>query len=49
LSIPAGLVSWKDLLRDIAKEIGVDVDKEVDLISVAQYHVNKHRSSHRIN
>jgi hypothetical protein len=49
LSIPAGMVNWKDLLRDIAKEIGLDVDKEDDLISVAQYHVNEHRSRHRIN
>jgi len=49
LSIPAGMVNWKDLLRDIAKDIELDVNKEDDLISLAQYHVNEHRSRHRIN
>ena len=41
LSKPAGYVNWKELLRDIASEIGLDVDKETDLIAVAQYHVNE--------
>ena len=49
LSIPAGMVNWKELLRDIANEIGLDVDKEEDLITVAQFHVNEHRGRHRIN
>src|SRR5271170_6518167 len=49
LSIPAGFVDWKGLLRDIASEIGLDVDKEADLISVAQFHVNEHGGRHRIN
>lgn len=41
LSKPAGFVNWKELLRDIATEIGLDIDKETDLIAVAQYHVNE--------
>jgi hypothetical protein len=49
LSIPAGLVDWKALLRDIARDIGLDVRREDDLISIAQYHVNSRRGRHRIN
>jgi hypothetical protein len=49
LSIPAGLVNWKELLRDVANDIGLDVDKEDDLITVAQFHVNERGGRHRIN
>ena len=41
LSVGAGYVDWKNLLRDIAKEIDLEVDKETDLISLAQFHVNE--------
>lgn len=41
VSIGAGYVSWKDLLRDIAEEIGLEIDKEHDFITVAQYHYNR--------
>lgn len=41
LSIGAGFVDWKNLLRDLANDIGLDVDKEYDLISLAQYHTNE--------
>jgi Sir2- and TIR-associating SLOG family/SIR2-like domain len=49
LSIPAGLVDWKGLLKNIARDIGLDVKKEEDLITVAQFHVNERRSRHQIN
>src|SRR5215470_20448517 len=49
LSIPAGLVDWKGLLKDIAGDVGLDVKREEDLITVAQFHVNERRSRHRIN
>src|SRR2546427_2462483 len=49
LSIPAGMVDWKGLLKDIAKDIGLDVDKEHDLITVAQFHYNELGGRHRIN
>lgn len=49
LSIPAGLVNWKDLLRDVANDIGLDVDREDDLVTVAQFHVNERGGRHRIN
>lgn len=41
LSIPAGYVNWKDLLKDIAEELGLDVEKEHDLIALAQFHRNE--------
>lgn len=49
LSIPAGFVDWRGLLKNIAKDIGLNVDKENDLIAVAQYHVNEKGGRHRIN
>lgn len=41
LSMPAGYVSWIDLLKPIADELGLDIEQEkYDLVSLAQYHVN---------
>ena len=48
-SIPAGMVDWKGLLKDIARDIGLDVKKEEDLVSVAQFHLNERGGRHRIN
>lgn len=42
MSKAAGYVNWSDLLREIAEEVGLNIDMEHDLISVAQYHVNEH-------
>ncbi|MGO4815724.1 hypothetical protein AB4156_40140 [Cupriavidus sp. 2MCAB6] len=44
MSKSVGYVDWPSLLSDIAAELGLSVDKEHDLISLAQYHV-----SHRGN
>jgi hypothetical protein len=41
LSMPAGYVSWSELLKPIAVEIGLDVSKEYDLVSLAQYFLNE--------
>lgn len=49
MSAAAGFVNWPELLRDIADELGLSVDKEHDLISVAQYHVNENRGKAKIN
>src|SRR5216684_3952538 len=49
LSIPAGLVNWKGLMRSIAREIGLDVEKESDLVAVAQYHLNERGGRQRLN
>src|SRR4051812_5335685 len=40
LSAAAGFVNWKGLLRDLADEIGLSVDRESDLTMVAQYYCN---------
>nr|WP_214646300.1 SIR2 family protein [Acinetobacter terrestris] len=40
-SASLGFVNWKELLRDLAEELNLDVDKETDLVSIAQYHFNK--------
>lgn len=41
MSKASGYVDWKELLNDIAEEIGLKVKIENDLISLAQYHVNE--------
>ena len=46
LSIRAGFCSWKELLREPAEEIGLNVEKENDLVNLAQYYANsKKRTS----
>lgn len=49
MSKSAGYVNWPELLKDIAEELGLQVDKEHDLISVAQYHVNERGGRSGIN
>jgi hypothetical protein len=41
LSMPSGYVNWKELLKDIVTDLGLDPEKEYDLVSVAQYSVNQ--------
>lgn len=41
LSVGAGHVNWKQLLTPLAKEIRVDIEKEHDLVSLAQYYINE--------
>lgn len=41
LSASLGFVNWKGLLKDLAEELKLDIEKEHDLIAVAQYHFNK--------
>lgn len=45
----AGYVDWKNLLKNIAEELGLDVEKEYDLVSLAQYCYNKNRNRSIIN
>lgn len=47
LSVPAGFVCWKELLKPIADDIGLDIEKEHDLVTLAQYHLNE--NSHNRN
>jgi hypothetical protein len=49
LSIPAGYVNWRDLIRPLAEELGLDVDREEDLVSVTQYYYNENLGRGRIN
>jgi len=50
LSVAAGFVDWKSLLKPIADELGLDILKEENLVSLAQYHCNEQgRNRHRIN
>jgi hypothetical protein len=45
LSIPAGYVNWKNLLRPIIEDLELDVEQETDLVSVAQYHCNENANN----
>jgi hypothetical protein len=49
LSRVAGFVDWRLLLKDIAAELHLDIDRETDLIAIAQYHVNAKKNRARIN
>lgn len=49
LSRPSGFVNWKELLRELAEEIHLDVDKETDLVEVAQYYCNEKRGRSELN
>jgi len=40
LSVPAGFVDWRTLLRPLSEDLDLDIDLETDLVAVAQFHVN---------
>ncbi len=45
----AGFVDWKALLRDVAIELDLDINREHDLLALAQYHVNGHGGRGELN
>jgi Sir2- and TIR-associating SLOG family/SIR2-like domain len=45
LSVPAGFVNWADLIRPLAEELHLDIEKESDLVAVAQFHVNANQQN----
>lgn len=46
----AGFVDWAGLLAPVAKQLGLDVGKESDLVAVAQFHLNNNGSQrHQLN
>lgn len=49
LSVSAGYVDWAGLLKGVAGDLGVTIDEHTDLVNLAQYHVNKYRSSHALS
>jgi len=49
LSIPAGFVNWSELMAEIAQDLGLNINTESDLVSMAQFHVNENRNRTKIN
>jgi Sir2- and TIR-associating SLOG family/SIR2-like domain len=50
LSRAAGFVDWKMLLKSVATSLGLDVEKETNLVALAQYYCNARLGSRgRIN
>jgi hypothetical protein len=49
MSRPAGFVDWKGLLAKCALEIGLDVDREHDLVEVAQFYLNSRPDRSSLN
>ncbi|UZM91624.1 SIR2 family protein [Pseudomonas putida] len=45
LSRDSGYVNWPELMREVAEEVGLSVDKEHDLVTLAQFHVNERSGS----
>lgn len=45
MSVDVGFVNWKGLLKPLADELNLDVEREHDLVKIAQYHVNHHGSN----
>ena len=41
LSMGSGYVDWANLLKEIIQDLGLDPAREADLVTVAQYHINK--------
>lgn len=41
----AGFVDWKTLLKPIADDLDLDVEKEWDLVTLAQYHTNVNQAN----
>jgi hypothetical protein len=40
LSVGAGYVDWRELIRPLSVELDLDIELESDLVAVAQFHVN---------
>ncbi|MFA7077269.1 MAG: SIR2 family protein [Syntrophomonas sp.] len=49
LSRASGFVDWKTLLKPLARDIGLNIEKEDDLLAVAQYHRNERGTRASIN
>lgn len=49
MSAPAGFVNWSQLLAEFAEEIGLDSQKELNLVKLAQYYVNERMNKSEIS
>jgi hypothetical protein len=45
LSMAAGFVDWRGLLAPLAAELELDVERESDLVALAQYHCNENQDN----
>lgn len=45
----SGFADWKLLLKDVASELNLDINRELNLVSLAQYYCNKHGNRYDIN
>jgi len=45
----AGYPGWPGLLADFAKDLNLEIERETDLVSLAQFHVNQHRVRSRLD
>ena len=45
----SGFVDWKDLIKNVADDLDLDIEKENDLVSLAQYSYNKNQNRSLIN
>lgn len=45
LSMASGYVDWRGLLKNIVRDLGLNPDKEHDLVTLAQYHCNQARGN----
>ncbi len=49
LSQSSGYLNWKELISPLAQRVGLDIQKEHDLISIAQYFFNEEGNRNNIN
>jgi hypothetical protein len=49
LSVGAGYVDWRSLLKPCADELGLDIEKETDLVALAQFHENENGNRSKLN
>lgn len=49
LSVSAGYVNWAGLLKDVANELNIKIEKHTDLVELAQYYVNETKSTHELS
>src|ERR1700733_6998711 len=49
ISRSAGYVDWRHLLKEIAEELELDIDRESDFLALAQFHVNHRKNRDRLS
>lgn len=49
LSRPAGFADWRQLLKEIADDLQIDIEREHDLIAVAQFEANRKGNRDSLN